>query len=79
MSIRSNAYPDLDRDLTFHPLGGHGLQHLTPLQVSDFNTRGFICPLDVFTSREVQHHRNFFDKVMQQTIARGGSSYSING
>ena len=44
MPVRSNAYPELDRDLTFQPLGDHGLQHLIPFQVSDFNTRGFICP-----------------------------------
>ena len=78
MFVRSYAYPELDRDLTFHPLGDHGLQHLIPFQVSDVNTRGFICPLNAFTSRELQHHRNFF-KVMQQTIACFGSSYSING
>ena len=62
MPVRSNAYPDLDRDLTFQPLGDHGLQHLIPFQVSDFNTRGFICPLNAFTSWEVQHHRSIFTK-----------------
>ena len=53
MSATSNAYPELDRDLSFHPLENPHLQKLSQQQIDQYNKKGFIFPLDVFSDDEV--------------------------
>ena len=79
MSATSNAYPELDRDLRFHPVGNSHLQKLSQQQIDQYNKKGFIFPLDVFSDDEAATHRAIFDELLVAAAASGGNSYSING
>ena len=79
MSATSNAYPELDRDLSFHPLENPHLQKLSQQQIDQYNKKGFIFPLDVFSDDEAATHRAIFDELLEAAAASGGNSYSING
>jgi len=79
MSPTSNAYPELDRDLSFHPLENPHLQKLSQQQIDQYNKKGFIFPLDVFSDDEAAMHRAIFDELLAAAAASGGNSYSING
>ena len=79
MSSTSNAYPELERDLSFHPIENPRPQKLTQEQVDHYNEFGYISPLDVYSREEADTHRAFFDEILVDVFARGQSSYSING
>ena len=74
-----DAHPDLNRDLTFVPSVCDTPQHLSPAQIDQYNQRGYIFPLDVYTSEEVRANRVYFDDLMAQATAAGWDAYSING
>lgn len=71
--------PELDRDLRFQPVQNTGAKHLSRQQVEQYNRRGYVFPLDVFGQDEIASHRAYFDDLMQKAMAKGWSSYSING
>ena len=79
MAGTSNAYPELERDLSFHPASNTDPQKLARQQIRQFNDTGYISPLDVFSAEEADVHRDFFDGILAVTAARGQNSYSING
>lgn len=79
MSSISDAYPDLERDLRFHPVANAQPQQLSQLQIAQYNQRGFVFPLDVFSADEAAAHRAIFDELLAAAAASGGNSYSING
>ena len=79
MAPPNDAYPDLERDLSFHPVENPRPQKLTPEQIRQYNERGYISPLDVFSAEEADAHRAFFDGILADASARGRGSYSING
>ena len=49
MTQRTNAFPDLDRDLRFIPLGVSDPRVLTPAQIRRCNERGRLFPIDIFS------------------------------
>jgi non-heme Fe2+,alpha-ketoglutarate-dependent halogenase len=75
----SNAHPELERDLRFHPVENNRPQTLTTEQIQQYNDKGFIFPLDVFSAREAAAHRAYFDDLMDRADAVGWGNYSING
>ena len=75
----TDALPDMERELRFSPAPDTAPKKLSPAQVEQFNERGFIFPLDVFTPREVEDNRRYFDGLMERAKAAGHESYSING
>ncbi|MBN64200.1 MAG: phytanoyl-CoA dioxygenase family protein [Gemmatimonadetes bacterium] len=79
MAGTSNAYPELERDLSFHPASNTDPQKLSRQQIRQFNDRGYISPLDVFSPEEADAHRAFFDGILAAATVRGHNSYSING
>lgn len=79
MTSTSNAYPELERDLSFHPVENPQPQKLTREQIHQYNDRGFIFPLDVFSDHEAAAHRAYFDCLMERAEAAGWGNYSING
>ena len=75
----TDAYPELARDLRFFPVQNDAPAALTVNQVKQFNARGFIAPLDVYSPEEMSIHRAAFDGLMEEARASGGNGYSING
>ena len=74
-----DAYPELARDLRFFPVQNDAPTTLTPAQIEQFNARGYIAPLDVYSPEEMSVHRAAFDKLMEEARNGGGNGYSING
>lgn len=75
----TEAFPDLERVKQFFPLGVSNPGKLTRDQIRQFNERGYVFPLDVFSPAEMREHRAYFDRVLETALAKGWNSYSING
>lgn len=72
-----NAYPELERDLRFFPLGVEHPQLLTQAQIQDYNEKGYIAPIDVFDADEVAEIRTYFDNLLPKAMAAGWNNYEI--
>lgn len=68
----------LGRDLIFQPTENTAPSVLTSSQLSQFNELGHLLPFAGLTTDEVSRFRGFFDRILNDALARGDSSYSIN-
>jgi non-haem Fe2+, alpha-ketoglutarate-dependent halogenase len=68
----------VQRDLRFHPSTAADPGALTRDQVAAFNRDGYLKPLRVFDSGEIEGIRAYFDDLLAKTVAAGGNSYSIS-
>src|SRR5947209_2984694 len=68
----------LERDLRFHPSTVQDPRVLTREQIESFNREGYVKGIRVFSSEEMAEHRAYFDRLLAQVLAEGGSSYSIS-
>ena len=73
-----DALQSIERDLKFHPAAITSPQCLTTEQIDSYNTSGYIRPLDAFSTAEIDDIRAYFDRLLEDTIAAGGNSYSIS-
>lgn len=69
---------ELDRDLRFYPAKAENLQILTPSQVEQFNRDGYLKPFRIFGEDEITGIREYFDRLLEETLAAGKDSYSIS-
>ena len=65
--------------MSFHRVENAEPQRLSQQQIDQYNEKGFIFPLDVFSDDEAATHRAVFDELLDAATASGGNSYSING
>lgn len=77
--LHTDAHPEMKRDLRFFPSQTRQPKTLTRAQVNQYNEKGFVFPLDVFETSEIEANRTFFDDLMDRAAAAGHNSYSING
>ena len=75
----TDALPDMQREIAFFPCTNSRPKKLTVEQIQQYNKRGYISPLDVFTPEEAAANRSYFDALMQRAKEAGHNSYSING
>jgi non-heme Fe2+,alpha-ketoglutarate-dependent halogenase len=68
----------MERDLRFYPSTTIKPGSMTIEQVESYNREGYVRPFDVFPGDEIASIRNYFDNLLEQTIAAGGDSYSIS-
>ncbi len=68
----------IERDLTFYPSTTENPQALSREQVDAFNREGYVQPIRAFSEPEIGGIRAYFDKLLKQTLAAGGDSYSIS-
>ncbi len=68
----------LKRNLTFHPADPVKAKTLSRAQVADYNSNGFVRPIDIYGQEEIASIRQYFDRLLEKTIASGGNSYSIS-
>ena len=75
----ADAMPELERNIQFFAVENDQPKSLTPQQIQQFNQKGYIFPLDVFSETEIAIHRAYFDQLIEQQINEGKDAYSING
>ena len=68
---------EIGRDLQFYPSTTEQPKVLTREQVTDFNRVGCIKGIPIFDEAEIGEHRQYFNVLLENVIAAGGSSYSI--
>ena len=68
---------EMGRELQFHPSVTEHPKVLTQEQLADFNHVGYIKGIPIFNETEIGEHREYFDALLENVIAAGGSSYSI--
>ncbi len=78
MSIEE-AFPGSERVKSFVPLGTQSPRHLTVEDIAQFNTQGYICPLDVYSPAESREITRYFDGLLDRALHRGWNSYGLNG
>jgi non-heme Fe2+,alpha-ketoglutarate-dependent halogenase len=76
-AIHLDAYPDLQRDLRFIPLGVEEPKALNAAQIDSYNERGVIAPVDLFSAQEMTDIRGYFDTLLPKALAAGWNSYEI--
>lgn len=74
-----DALPDMTRELKFFPSETKNPQKLTPAQIADYNEKGYIFPVDLFSPDEAVANRTYFEKLLGMASAAGMDRYSING
>ncbi len=74
-----DALPDMTRELKFFPAETTNPKVLSPSQVADFNEKGYIFPIDLFTPEETQANLDYFEKLLGMAFDAGMDRYSING
>ena len=77
MAQHTNAFPELQRDLRFIPLGVDNPQVLTPTQISRYNDRGHLFPIDIFSPAEIAEIRAYIDDLLPKAMAAGWSNYDV--
>ena len=75
----TDAMPELKRNIQFFAVENDQPKSLTPQQIQQFNQKGYIFPLDVFSETEIAAHRAYFDQLIEQQINEGKDAYSIAG
>lgn len=68
----------ISRDLSFHPSATAEPKVLTREQLEHYNQNGYIKPLDIFTAREADELRQYFDNLLRKYMSEGKDSYSIS-
>lgn len=74
-----DALPDMTRELKFFPSETKNPQKLTPAQIAEYNEKGYIFPVDLFSPDEAVANRTYFEKLLGMASAAGMDRYSING
>ena len=65
------------RDIQFFPTHCHP-STLSSDDIDAWNRDGYLGPLDVYDSETIEDIRVYFDRLLAQTLDKGGNSYSIS-
>lgn len=74
-----DAWPQLNRVLKFFPANNSQPKTLSADQVTHFDEKGYVGPLDVFSPAEIAEHRAYFDRLLAAAQDAGMGQYAING
>ena len=77
MTQRTDAFPELERDLRFFPLGVDAPGQLSAEQVRQYNERGYVFPIDIFSQSEIEEIRRYFDDLLPKALEAGWNSYEL--
>ncbi len=77
MTQRTDAYPELERDLRFFPLGVDEPTNLTTQQIEQYNGKGYVFPIDIFSQSEIESIRSYFDDLLPKALDAGWNSYEL--
>lgn len=68
----------IDRDIRFFPAECPSPKTLSSQQIDQWNSDGYLSPLDVLGSDEAISLRTFFDDLLSDALSAGKDSYSIS-
>lgn len=72
----------VDRDIRFFPTAVRSEsgrpKNLSSADIQTWNRDGYLGPLDVYDSETMNDIRQYFDRLLADTLAAGGDSYSIS-
>ena len=68
----------IDREIKFFPVNCASPEVLTTEQLAQWNTDGYLGPLDFYSPDEIRSIRSYFDNLLIDTLAAGKDSYSIS-
>lgn len=74
---RTDAWPGVDRELRFFPLGADEPKVLTRSDIERYNALGYLMPIDVFGADEIGNIRRYFDRLLERALPAGFSSYEM--
>ncbi len=77
MTEHLDAYPELERDLNFYPLGVKNPTVLSEVQIDRYNDHGYLFPIQVFNDCEITEIREYFDALLPRALAAGWNSYEM--
>ena len=77
MTQRTDAFPELQRDLRFFPLGLDQPANLSTEQIEQYNDKGYVFPIDVFSRSEIESIRSYFDDLLPKALEAGWNSYEL--
>jgi len=66
------------RDLQFRPADAGKARTLTAQQIADYNQYGYVRRFQAYSADQILDIRQYFDRLLEKTIAAGGNSYSIS-
>jgi hypothetical protein len=75
MATIENAFPELERELDFIPLGVDNPKVLTQEQIHHYNEFGYVAPLSVFNDDEMAAVRAYFDELLPRAMDAGWGQY----
>ena len=75
--LKTDAYPGLERDLTFYPLGVDTPGILTRDQIDQYNRDGYLAPFKIFSTNEMTGVRAYFDDLLERGMQAGWSNYDL--
>lgn len=70
-----NAFPQLERELDFIPLGVDTPKVLTRAQIEHYNEFGYVAPISVFSEDEMAEIRAYFDDLLPRAMDAGWGQY----
>lgn len=72
------AISEIDREIRFFPADTENPQKLRPEDLRHWNRDGYLGPLDLYDAEEIAEIRDYFDRLLEKTLAAGADSYSIS-
>ena len=77
MTLHTDAFAELDRELRFFPLGVDDPRTLSREQIAHYNEKGYVYPIDIFSAAEIAEIRRYFDGLLESALAAGWNSYEM--
>lgn len=68
----------LGRDLRFYDVQNLDPKILSTEQIERYNRVGYLAPVRIFSTSEIDSIRSYFDELLERVIRAGGDSYSIS-
>lgn len=68
----------IKREFSFEKINQKQPTTLSKEDIESFNERGFLSGIEIFNNSAIQDIRDYFDKLLQNTVASGNDSYSIS-
>ena len=73
-----DSIDQIERELGFFPAKEQSCKTLTTEQVKHYNENGYVSNLEIFSKREADDLREYFDTLLEEAIEAGADSYSIS-